>query len=68
LSTAETLDLSLESIYNAQGRERLNESKDHAIHTWVKGSGEIVAIHLKSKVDDKGQRTWCVDGKADIIK
>ncbi|MBD3918447.1 hypothetical protein H8B09_06740 [Paenibacillus sp. PR3] len=46
----------------------LNEKKDRAILTWLKGTGETAVIQIKSKTDDSGNRTWYVYGKAIIKK
>jgi|GEM_PF-1234830 len=46
----------------------LNEKKDRAILTWLKGNGETAVIDIKSKLDDSGNRTWYVYGKAKFMK
>ncbi|MFD0716988.1 hypothetical protein [Paenibacillus sp. GCM10027626] len=46
----------------------LNEKKDRAILTWLKGTGETVVIDIKSKKDESGNRIWYIDGKAKIKK
>jgi len=46
----------------------LNDAKDRAILTWLKGNGETVAIDIKSKLDREGKRTWYVDGNATKMK
>jgi len=46
----------------------LNDAKDRAILTWLKGNGETVVIDIKSKRDREAKRTWYVDGNATKIK